>query len=201
MRPAPGERDSLRDSLRLAAKAADRAKAAEALRPASEERLRELGWSSLAIAHAFSTLTGPDTVEEALAELEENARLERIVPVPLDFEVVEREPALPVGHALTITGVERDGRGIRITYEIRPPLSPLLADPPRVEARDDTDQEYRGLGQSIGLAGSPDRTITLGSFTVPLSQPHASLLRVRMSWSKDSTSLWRGPAHELRITL
>jgi hypothetical protein len=196
MRPAPREWDCLR----LAAKAADRAKAAEALRPAFEERLRESGYSSLAIAHAFSTLTGPDTVEEALAELEENARLERIVPVPLDFEVVEREPALPVGHSLTITAVERDGRGIRITYEIRPPLS-SLAGPPRVEARDDCDQEYRGLGGAIGLAGSQDRTITLGSFTVPLPQSHASLLCVRISWSKDSTSVWRGRAHELRITL
>ena len=188
------------DSLHLAAKAADRAKAAEALRPAFEERLRELGYSSLAIAHAFSALTGPDTVEEALAELVENARLERIVPVPLDFEVVEREPALPVGHALTITGVERDGRGVRITYEIRPPISSPPS-PPHVEARDDTDQEYAGLGQSIGLAGSQDRMITLGSFTVPVPQQHASLLRVRMSWSKDSRSLWQRRAHELRITL
>jgi len=196
MRPSPGEWDCLR----LAAKAADRAKAAEALRPAFEERLRELGYSSLAIAHAFSTLTGPGTVEEALGELKENARLERIVPVPLDFEVVEREPALPVGHALTIAGVERDGRGIRITYEIRPPLS-SLADHPRVEARDDCDAQYRGLGGAIGLAGSQDRTTTLGSFTVPLPQPHASLLRVRMSWSEDATELWLGPAHELRITL
>jgi hypothetical protein len=196
MRPTPGEWDSLR----LAAKATDRARAAEALRPAFEERLRKLGYGSLAIAHAFSALTGPDTVEEALAELEENARLERIVPVPLDFVVVERDPALPVGHALTITGVEREGRGIRITYEIRPPIS-SLADPPRVEARDDTDLEYGGLGQSIGLAGSQVRTITLGSFTLPLPQPHASLLRVRMSWSRDSTSLWGRPAYEVRITL
>ena len=71
MRPAPGEWDRLR----LAAKAADREKVAEALRPAFEERLRELGYSPLAIAHAFRSLTGPDSVEEALAELEENARL------------------------------------------------------------------------------------------------------------------------------
>ena len=196
MRAAPGEWDSLR----LAAKAADRAKAAEALRPAFEERLRELGYSSLAIAHAFSALTGPDTAEEALAELEENARLQRIVPVPLDFEVLEPEPSLPVGHSLTITGVERDGRGVRITYEIRPPLS-SLAGPPRVEVRDDCDQEYRSVGGAIGLARSQDRTITLGSFTVPVQQSHASVLRVHMSWSKDTTSLWQGPAHQLRITL
>ena len=109
MKPAPGQCDSLR----LAAKAADRGKAAEALRPAFEKRLRELGYSSLAVAHAFSALTGPDTVEEALAELKDNARLERIVPVPFDFDVVERDPALPAGHSLTITGVKGDGRGLQ----------------------------------------------------------------------------------------
>jgi hypothetical protein len=196
MKPAPGQCDSLR----LAAKAADRGKAAEALRPAFEKRLRELGYSSLAVAHAFSALTGPDTVEEALAELKDNARLERIVPVPLDFDVVERDPALPAGHSLTITGVKGDGRGIRISYEIRPPLSPRPR-PPRVETRDDCDQQSGGLGGSIGLAGSKDGTITLGSFTVPLPQQHASLLRVRMSWSQDFTSLWESPAHELRIRL
>jgi hypothetical protein len=196
MSPAPGEGDSLR----LAARAGDRAKAAEQLRPTFEERLEELGYSSLAIAQAFSTLTGPGTVEQALVELAENARLERIARVPLDFEVVEPEAGLPVGHLLTITGVEREPRGIRITYEIRPPL-PLPADRPRVEARDDCDREYRRFGQSIGLAGSRDRPITLGSFVVPLPQPHASLLRVRMSWSHGSPSLWERAAHELRITL
>jgi hypothetical protein len=121
------------------------------------------------------------------------------VPVPLDFEVVEAKPGLPVGHLLTITGVEREARGIRVTYEIRPPL-PSSADRPRVEARDDCGEEYR-FGQSIGLAASRDRTITRGSFVVPLPQPQASLLRVRMSWSHGPTSLWERAAHELRITL
>jgi hypothetical protein len=188
------------DSLRLAAKAEDRAKAAEKLRPAFEQQLRELGYSSLAIAHAFSTMTCPGTVEEALAELAENARLEQIVPVPLDFEVVEQESGLPVEYLLMITGVEREARGIRITYRVRPPL-PSRADRPRVEGRDDRDQEYRRFGHSIGLAGSRDLTITLRSFVVPLPQPHASLLRVRISWSKGSALLWECPAHELRITL
>jgi hypothetical protein len=196
MRPTHGEWDCLR----LAAKAADRAEAAEALRPGLEKRLREFGYSSLAIAHAFSALTGPNTVEEAVAELEENARLERIVPIPLHFEVAEREPALPVGHSLTITGAERDGRWIRVTYEIRPPLSSLAAYP-RVEALDDCDLEYRHLGAALGLAGSEDCPTTLGAFTLPLPPPPAALLRVRMSWSKDSTTLRRGRAHELRITL
>jgi hypothetical protein len=72
MSPAPRDWDSLR----LAAKAADRAKAAEKLRPGFEKRLKELGYGPRAIAHAFSTLTGPDTVADALAELAQNARSE-----------------------------------------------------------------------------------------------------------------------------
>ncbi len=200
MTPAPKDPDSLRDSLRLAARAADRAKAAEPLWPAFEARLRELGYTPLAIAHAFSTLQGLGTVEDALAELRENAQSERIVPTPLDFEVVEDEPALPAGHVLTITGVERCGPDIRVRYEIRPTLS-FPTRRPRAEARDDANREYRGFPGSIGVAGSRGRTVTVGSFTVPVPEPRASLLRVRMSWSKDSTSLWHRPAHESRISL
>ena len=195
MRPEEGAFEGLR----LAAKAADRGKAAQREWPGFEQHLKELGYSPLAIAHAFSTLTA-GTVEEALTELEERARSERVVPVTLAFEVVQREPELPVGHALTITGVERHGRGIRITYRIQPPLSPRPR-PPRVETRDDCDRQSGGLGGSIGLAGSKDGTLTLGAFTVPLPPPPASLLWVRMSWSQDSSSLWQRPAHELRITL
>jgi hypothetical protein len=61
MRPSEDE-----FGLRLAARAADRAKAAEQQRPASEERLRQLGYGPRAIAHAFATLSGPGTVAEAL---------------------------------------------------------------------------------------------------------------------------------------
>ena len=92
-------REGAFEGLRHAAKAADRGKAAQREWPGFEKRLTELGYSPLAIAHAFSTLTA-GTVEEALSELDEHARSERVVPVPLAFEVVEREPALPVGHAL-----------------------------------------------------------------------------------------------------
>ena len=42
---------------------------------------------------------------------------------------------------------------------------------------------------------------TIGGVTMPLPQPGASLLRVRMSWSRASTPLWDHPAHELQITL
>lgn len=58
-----------------------RAKAAEEFRPAFEQRLKELGYGPLAIAHTFSTLTGSCAVAEALAELARNARFERSSPV------------------------------------------------------------------------------------------------------------------------
>jgi hypothetical protein len=57
----------------------------------------ELGYGPLAIAHAFSTLTGPGTVADALAELAQNARFERGRRVLLGFETSEWEPSLPVG--------------------------------------------------------------------------------------------------------
>lgn len=63
----------LHGSLRLAAKASDRAKAAEVLRPDFERRLRDLGYSPRGIAHALSLLSGPGTVPEALDALERYA--------------------------------------------------------------------------------------------------------------------------------
>ena len=166
--------------------------------PAFEKRLKELGYGPRAIAHAFTTLAGPGTVTEALAKLAHYERLERIRPVRLASEIVEEEPASPLGHSLTITTVERDGEGIRIRYTIRPPLSPQ-AGLPRAEARDDRGHEYSNGGGFSGLTEPRDRTT--GGLTMPLPDQHASLLRVRMSWSKDTTSLWDRPAHELRITL
>lgn len=60
--------------LRLAAKAADRQKAARQQWPAFEERLRQLGYSPCAIVHAFRTLSGPGTVAEALEALNRAGR-------------------------------------------------------------------------------------------------------------------------------
>jgi hypothetical protein len=57
MRPGEGEFEDLR----LAAKAAARGKAAEEEWLAFEKRLRQFGYSPLAIAHAFRTLSGPGT--------------------------------------------------------------------------------------------------------------------------------------------
>jgi hypothetical protein len=55
--------------LRLAAKASDRATAAERERPAFEDRLRQLGYEPHAIARAFRCLSGPGTVADALEAL------------------------------------------------------------------------------------------------------------------------------------
>jgi hypothetical protein len=66
MGPVPAEWESLR----LAAKVADRAKAAEKLRPDFENRLKALGYSSLGIAHASGALSGPGTIADALEALE-----------------------------------------------------------------------------------------------------------------------------------
>ena len=65
MRPKEGEFECLR----LAAKAADREKAARQLWPVFEERLTRLGYSQRAIHIAFTVLSGPGTVAEALEAL------------------------------------------------------------------------------------------------------------------------------------
>jgi hypothetical protein len=197
MSPQPGQWDDLR----LAAKAADRDKAAEQLRPVFQQRLAELGYGPRAIAHAFTTLPGAGTVDDALAELAHHQMLARLAPVALAFETVEHDPALPLGRSLTIDAVERGGdTHMRITYTVSPPLA-RRAGRPRVEARDDCDHEYGQLGDSLGVAVSKDRAATIGSFTLPPPHPRASSLRVRMSWSTARTSLWERPAHEVSITL
>lgn len=70
MKAAPTEWEGLR----LAAKAADRAKAADELRPDFERQLQELGYTSHGIARAFSLLSGPGTVAEALEVLERHRK-------------------------------------------------------------------------------------------------------------------------------
>jgi hypothetical protein len=66
MRARPGEHEDLR----LAARGSDRATAAQQEWPAFEKRLTQLGYTPLSIAYAFSILSGPGTVAEALAALE-----------------------------------------------------------------------------------------------------------------------------------
>ena len=80
----PGEHEF---GLRLAAKAADREKAAGLEWPAFEERLRKLGYGPRAIAHAFRTLSGPGTVAEALEVLRAPKPESHLTT--LSFEVTE----------------------------------------------------------------------------------------------------------------
>lgn len=194
VKPAPGEWDDLR----LAAKAADRAATAKALWPAFERRLKELGYAPRAIAHAFSALTRAGTVHDALAALVRYEALERVTAVPLRFETVEESSGLPPGHSLTITGVQSDGHGVRVSYIVRPALA-LDARPPDGEARDDRNHTYSDLGGALGLTELRD--CSTGVLTMPFPDPSTSRLRVRMSWSQDSGSLWTRPAHEITITL
>jgi glucuronate isomerase len=70
VKAAPGEHEDLR----LAAKVADREKAADAQWPAFERRLRELGYDPHAVLRAFEVLKGPGTVDEALDELKRHGR-------------------------------------------------------------------------------------------------------------------------------
>jgi hypothetical protein len=68
VKPTPGL-----ESLRVAARAADRENAAALQWPAFEQRLTQLGYGPKAIVHAFRTLSGPGSVAEALAALTRHA--------------------------------------------------------------------------------------------------------------------------------
>jgi hypothetical protein len=67
------------EHLRLSAAAVDRERAAQELKPAFEQRMRELGYGPIAIAHAAEMLAGPYTVAEVQAELADNALKERLL--------------------------------------------------------------------------------------------------------------------------
>ena len=92
-RPRPMLSREDEHGLRLAATASDRAKAAEQERPAFEERLRQLGYAQAAIAHAFSSLSGPGTVADALEALKDQRRQHTPVReshlIALSFEVTQ----------------------------------------------------------------------------------------------------------------
>jgi hypothetical protein len=89
----PGEDEF---GLRLAAKAADREDAARQEWPAFEGRLRELGYGPRAIAHAFSSLSGPSTVAEALEVLKGTSR-PNSRPIALSFEATETSAGSAAG--------------------------------------------------------------------------------------------------------
>lgn len=181
--------------LRVAAKAADRAKAARQEWPAFESRLRELGYGPRAIAHTFSTLTGPGTVAESLEVLKRMSRPESD-PIALPFEVTEARGGPSVENTVTITSVKRDDCGIRVAYETVAALG-VGSRGPRGVARDDLGNDYDSLGSHFGLAGGRWR----GGLTMPLPRSAATVLRIRMTWDASVASIWEAPAHEVRIAL
>ncbi|MEA2495267.1 MAG: hypothetical protein QOJ29_3178 [Thermoleophilaceae bacterium] len=118
-------------------------------------------------------------------------------PVALAFEVTEDRGAPVDGHNLSITSVVRDDYGIRVNYEIVPPLVSAVFGPGGVAA-DDLGNRYEDAGGTFGL--DPDRGRTDGALTMPLPAFGASRLVVRFRWD-ELDSLWEGRAHELRIAL
>jgi hypothetical protein len=205
MKPGEGEFEDLR----LAAKAADRGKAARQAWPAFEERLKQLGYSPRAIAHAFSTLSGPGTVAEALEVL--RAPMPESHPIALSFEVTETRGGPSSANRVTITSVERDDSVIHVNYEIVPPLD-LGSHQPRGEAKDDLGNHYRDLGGHFGLTDSTHGANThfRGRLKMPLPPPAATILHIRitweasvirMPWDASPPSVWNRPAHEVRVAL
>lgn len=181
--------------LHLAAKAADREKAAREQWPAFESRLRDLGYGPRAIAHAFSTLSGPGTVAEALEVLKRLSEPESD-PIALAFEVTETRGGPSADDTATITAVERHDFGIRVAYETVAPLS-VGCRGPRGVATDDLGNDYDSLSSHFGLTRGGWR----GELTMPLPSSAASMLRIRMTWNASVSSIWEEPAHEVRVSL
>jgi hypothetical protein len=208
MKPGEGEFEDLR----LAAKAADRGKAARREWPAFEKRLRQLGYSPRAVAHAFSTLSGPGTVAEALEVL--RAPMPESHPIALSFEVTETRGGPSSANRVTITTVERDGSAIHVNYTIVPPLA-AGSYRPCGEAKDDLGNDYRDPGGHFGLTASTDSPYGAnkryrGRLTMPLPPLAATMLRIRIRWEASvirtpwdapPSPIWNRPAHEVRVSL
>ena len=209
MKPGEGEFEDLR----LAAKATDRSKAAQQQWPAFEKRLRELGYSPLAIAHAFSTLSGPGSVAEALEVL--RAPMPESHPVALSFEITETRGGPSAANRVTITSIERDDSVIHVNYDVVPPPD-RGSHRARGEAKDDLGNDYQALGGHFGITGSIDsngraNTRAQGRLNLALPPPAATTLRIRigweapgvsrMPWDASPPSIWNMPAYEVRVSL
>jgi hypothetical protein len=200
----PGEDEF---GLRLAAKAADREDAARQEWPAFEGRLRELGYGPRAIAHAFSSLSGPSTVAEALEVLKGTSR-PNSRPIALSFEATETSGGSAAANGVTITSVERDDSGIRVNYEVGLPRG-VGSHGPRAEAKDDLGHAYHDLGGHFGLTGGKGGTDVThgpnararGGFTIPLPPPAATMLHIQITWDASLSSTRQGPVHEIRVSL
>lgn len=87
---------------------------------------------------------------------------------------------------VTITSVERDDLGIRVTYDSVAPVG-FGTRSPRAEAKDDLGNHYNGLGGHFGLARGGWR----GGLTMPLPPAAATMLRIRITWAAHPSSIWR----------
>jgi hypothetical protein len=140
-----------------------------------------LGYGPRAIAHAFSTLSGPGSVAEALEVL--RAPMPESHPIALSFEVTETRGGPSAANRATITSVERDDSGIHVNYDIVPPLG-VGSHGPQGEAKDDLGNDYHALGGHFGLTadgGSTDitygaNTRVRGRLTMPVPPPAATML-------------------------
>ncbi len=201
------------EDLRLAASAADRGKAAKQQWPAFEKRLKELGYNPLAIAHAFSTLSGPGSVAEAQEVL--RPPMPESHSIALTFEVTETRGGPSAANRVAITSLERDDSVIHVNYDVVP-APDLGSHRARGEAKDDLGNDYCDLGGYFGITGSIDgidraNTRAHGRLKMPLPPPTAKMLRIRikweasgvtrMPWDASPTSIWNTPAHEVRVSL
>jgi hypothetical protein len=118
-------------------------------------------------------------------------------PVSLRFDVIETAGAPDDSHAMSITSVVLDKHGVRVSYEVVPPLTDAVFGPTGV-AEDDLGNRYQDCGGAFG--NPPTGSSTNGVLTLPLPPSKATRLAVRLSW-QDTESLWETPAHEVRITL
>jgi hypothetical protein len=118
-------------------------------------------------------------------------------PIALSFEVTETRGGPSAANGVTITSVERDDFGIRVNYDVVPALG-LGSHGPRGEAKDDLGNDYDDLGGAFGLVRGGS---TAGVLTMPLPPPAATMLRIRISWDASLSSIWEGPAHEVRVSL
>jgi hypothetical protein len=118
-------------------------------------------------------------------------------PIPLTFEVTEDDGGPPGEHAVTITSVNRDQHGIRVRYEIVPPLAASGVGP-WGKAQDDLGNRYDDRGGAHGL--DRERNVTDGVLTLVSPVRNAGRLLVRIAWD-DLDDIWTSPAYELRIDL
>lgn len=117
--------------------------------------------------------------------------------VSLPFAVTEDVGGPPGEYAVTVKSVVRDQHGIRVNYEVAPPLMDAVISP-WAEAKDDLGNRYDDRGGAYGLDG--ERNVTAGVMTLMLPSPDASRLVVRIAWD-DLDDIWASRAYELHIDL